>query len=271
MALVRRYQALRLALLEDLSLAGERARGGDRPGRARGRGVGRACWSAIGTLAADPVAAAHPDLGRRVPAGVGDRAGRPPARRHHRLDAAAARRAQASRCAIRDGTEMPAAPARRLAVSFDRRALHLSGRAPARARRDVSFERAARHRPWRWSDRRAPARRRSPICCCASGTRTKARSALTAWICAISRSTGCAGASRWWRRTPICSTTRWRPTSGSPGPEADAEHVAPRRRAGGAGGFRRRPARGARDARSASAACSSPAGSGSASRSRARS
>ena len=68
-------------------------------------------------------------------------------------------------------------------------------------------------RPSRWSVHPAPARPPSRTCCCVSGIPAPARSGWTASSCRGSRSMGCASASPWSRRTPIFSTTRWRPTS----------------------------------------------------------
>ena len=73
-------------------------------------------------------------------------------------------------------------------------------------------------RRWHLWGRRVPARRRWRICCCAFGIRRAVRSGLATSTCGSSSWTGCVGASRWWRRTPICSMTRWRRTSGWLGP-----------------------------------------------------
>ena len=80
------------------------------------------------------------------------------------------RRARASSRRCVDGPLRPPAPVGGSAIRFEGVELCLSRRAAAGARR----RRARRSRParrWRWSAPRAPARRRSPICCCASGTR----------------------------------------------------------------------------------------------------
>ena len=89
---VRRYQAMRLVMLHDLTRQSGRARGGDRSRRPRGRRRGRAAGAAR-LDRADAAAAAGAGLDRGVPAGVRDRPGRPPACRYDRFHAPAARRA----------------------------------------------------------------------------------------------------------------------------------------------------------------------------------
>ena len=121
-------------------------------------------------LDGDHLAAADPAGAGLVPADLGDRPGQPPARRHDRLDPPLLRRAareaggaSTARCARRRRS------AARRSASSDV-GFAYPGRPPAGAERC----RARRSRParrWRWSARRAPARRRSPTCCCASGTR----------------------------------------------------------------------------------------------------
>ena len=71
--------------------------------------------------------------------------------------------------AITDGTRRPSRAARRLDGTVRPCALHLPGRQRPRWRMWISPCRPVRR--WRWSDRREPARPRSPTCCCASGIR----------------------------------------------------------------------------------------------------
>ena len=72
--------------------------------------------------------------------------------------------------AVVDGPLRPPEPAGGSAICFEGAELYLSRRAPPGVERhSASKSRPGRH--WRWSGRPAPARPRSPICCCASGTR----------------------------------------------------------------------------------------------------
>ena len=81
------------------------------------------------------------------------------------------------------------------------------GTATARAQL-ACRSRCRRARPSRWSGRPGRARPRSRACSCASGIRTRAPSRSPHTTCARGPSRTCAATSRWWRRTPTCSTTR---------------------------------------------------------------
>ena len=143
------------------------ARNRDRARRPRGRGRRRPARRRA-SAGGDHPAAADPAGARLVPADLGDRPGQPAARRHDRLDppllrgaAREAGGASTARCARR-----PRSAARRSAstsVGF----AYPGARRPALERCRARRSRPARR--WRWSAPRAPARRRSPTCCCGSG------------------------------------------------------------------------------------------------------
>ena len=164
----RRYQAMRLALLHDLSL--------QTAGLEVATGLGGLAVAAVGAplvlhgwiaptllplLMLVSVAAFLPvseiaQVGRQLADTIAS------TRRLHVV--------QPEPVAITDGPRVPRGAARRLDACGSSSALHLSG-PHARRRWRTSISRCRRARRWRWSGRRAPARRRSPICCCASGTR----------------------------------------------------------------------------------------------------
>ena len=146
-----------------------------------------------------------------LPARVGDRSRQPAARRHICLGAPVAGGARGARDGARRSGRAGAGFAARRCHRPEIRRIHLSTKRPSGADRHHP-----RHsRRCNVGDRRAVrarARPRSPICCCASGTRRTARSRSTGAICADTSSTICTAASRWWRRTRICSTIRYAPT-----------------------------------------------------------
>ena len=173
MRAVRGYQQTRLKLLRDLSSQTAQLE--------IATGLGGLAVAVVGAgLVArrqprgDDIAAADPAGARLVPADFRDRAGQPPARRHDRLDPALLRRAAGGAGGARRAGAA-AGPGRRLGDPLRRCRLRLSRRAASGARRGQR----SRYRPARRSRSsglRAPARRRSPTCCCASGTRQRGTS-----------------------------------------------------------------------------------------------
>ena len=211
MALVRRYQQTRLALLDDLSRQNEKLELATGFGGLAIAGVGAYAvangWIAptlLPLLILISVAAFLPvseiaQVGRQLADTIAS------TRRLHVVHSEPVR--------IVDGPVEPPVTASGSALQFDSVRFTYPGGAsrPCRRCRSMSLE----DRPSHWSDLPARARRPSPICCCVSGIPTADRFASPASIFASSRSTGCASASPWSRRTRICSTTRWRRMSAS--------------------------------------------------------
>ena len=266
MASVRRYQAMRLVLLHDLTR--------QTAGLEVATGLGGLAVAAVGAplvlhgwiaptllplLVLVSIAAFLPvseiaQVGRQLADTIAS------TRRLHVV--------HSEPVAITDGPRVPAAPRGGSTVRFEHVRFTYPG--PARAPRwRTSTSTCRPGRRWRWSGRRAPARPPSPTCCCASGTRTQGahragrrRSARAdAGRAARPHRAGRAGHLPVQRHAggerPACAARCHA--------RGDRDRVAP----GGAGGVRRRPARRACRPAWASAACSCPAGSASASRSRA--
>ena len=181
MAYARRYQAMRLALLHDLTR--------QTAGLEVATGLGGLAVAAVGAplvlhgwiaptllplLVLISVAAFLPvseiaQVGRQLADTIAS------TRRLHVV--------HSEPVAITDGPRVPAAPRGGSTRAVRACALHLSG--PQRAGAGgCRLRQCRRARRSRWSGRRAPARPPSPICCCGSGIPSRARSGWTASICA---------------------------------------------------------------------------------------
>ena len=262
----RRYQAMRLALLHDLSR--------QTAGLEVATGLGGLAVAAVGAplvlhgwiaptllplLVLVSIAAFLPvseiaQVGRQLADTIAS------TRRLHVV--------QAEPVPITDGPRVPAGAARRLDRALRACALHLSGPAACpRWRMSISTCRPARR--WRWSGRRAPARRRSPTCCCASGIREPGAIRLDGVDLRELTLDGLRGRIALVAQDTYLFNDTLRGECPPRPARGDARGDRARAAPGGARRVRRRPAGRACRRASASAACSSPAVSASASPSRA--
>ena len=154
---------------------------GHRARRPRGDAGGRVARGG-GAARGRDAAAAHAARHVRVRAGLGDRAGRPPARRHARGHPAGPRGPRRAGAHRRRARRAPARGARKRPPSRSTTSPSPT-RAGASPRCRTCPSRCPRARWSRWSARPARARPRSRACCCASGTRTRAPSRSAATTC----------------------------------------------------------------------------------------